>query len=468
MTLVALFAMTMGAWADGIPVSLNVTNISWWGDNAANCSDFKIENVLLLSSNNQVVGSATIQAASCNINIEATDVPVNVKINYSWYSSEDEERWGGEIISSVNATQGSQSFDDMLFVNITYSCTVTLPPRFTLNEEKTEATLESMPTYDLDVNYMLVRDMSVQMTAQVGDGTQEQPRYRVKKDGNKFIPADMEMAAVPALFTVNDAIEQKALTQTQDYIVQIYAIDAEGQPTGEAMTFATFTFEPGIYAVKAVAADGSDYDGETALSNTFQLFQGYEVTVPAGEYATFYKDEKLYVDDEDAVLYTIANVTDTEAQLSDAIKVAPAETPLLVYNKSEESKTFLLIPTDETADEVTPAKEFKGSVSSGKLPASSSTADYYALNGYAFVWVKTDDIEVGANKCWLQIGNQPASTRANTRSIVGGGNTTGIDAIENVTIDNEGWYDLQGRKLQAKPNRGGIYIHNGKKVVVRR
>jgi hypothetical protein len=63
MTLVALFAMTMGAWADGIPVSLNITNISWWGDNAATCSDFQIENVELLSSNNQVVGSATIQAA---------------------------------------------------------------------------------------------------------------------------------------------------------------------------------------------------------------------------------------------------------------------------------------------------------------------------------------------------------------------------------------------------------------------
>ena len=150
----------------------------------------------------------------------------------------------------------------------------------------TEASFE-MPTYDVDVDYELVRDMSVQMQAQVGDGTQEQPRYRVKKDNNnKFIPADMEMAAVPALFTVNDAIEQKALTQTQDYIVQIYAIDAEGQPTGEAMTFATFTFEPGIYAVKAVAATGSAYDGETALSNTFQLFQGYEITVPAGEFAT--------------------------------------------------------------------------------------------------------------------------------------------------------------------------------------
>lgn len=332
----------------------------------------------------------------------------------------------------------------------------------TVNEAKTEASFD-IPTFDVDFSYELVRDMSVQMTATMGDGT-DGVRYRVKKDGNKFILADMEMAAVPALFTVNDGIEQKALTQTQDYIVQIYAIDAEGQPTGDPMTFATFTFEPGIYAVKAVAADGSDYAGETALSNIFKLFQGYEVTVPAGEYISYYQSEALYVEDEDAVLYTIANVTATEAQLSDAIKVAPAETPLLVYNKSEQDKTFLLIPTTENADEVTPAKEFKGSVSSGELPASSSTADYYALNGKAFVWVKYA-IEIGANKCWLQIGDQPAAARAMTRSIVGGGDTTNMDDVR-WQMEDGNYYDLNGRKVE-KPNRKGIYIKGGKKVIVR-
>ena len=147
--------------------------------------------------------------------------------------------------------------------------------------------------------------------------------------------------------------------------------------------------------------------------------------------------------------------------------MAPANTPLLVYNKSEQDKTFLLIPTTNDADEVTPATQFVGTLEATTIPASATGADNYALNGYAFVWVKTA-IEVGANKCWLHIASQPAAARAMTRSIVGGNGTTGIDAIENVTIDNEGWYDLQGRKLQAKPNRKGIYIHNGKKVVVRK
>ena len=326
----------------------------------------------------------------------------------------------------------------------------------------------NMPQYDATAEYELVRDMSVQMTAKMGDGT-DGLRYRVKKSEQvpgKYQPAEMEMMEVLALVKVHDGIEQKDLTQDDDYYCRIYKLDEQTlQPEGDGVMLYDFDFAPGLYALKAFAMDDSDYAGETALSNTFQLFQGYEITVPAGEYATFYKDENLYTEDEDAELYTIASVTDTEAVLSSKITVAPANTPLLVYNKSEESKTFLLIPTTDDADEVTPATQFVGTLEATTIPASTG-ADNYALNGYAFVWVKTA-IEVGANKCWLQIGDQPAAARAMTRSIVGGNGTTGIDAIENVTIDNEGWYDLQGRKLQAKPNRGGIYIHNGKKVVIR-
>jgi hypothetical protein len=32
-------------------------------------------------------------------------------------------------------------------------------------------------------------------------------------------------------------------------------------------------------------------------------------------------------------------------------------------------------------------------------------------------------------------------------------------------MDN--WYDLNGRKLQGKPTRKGVYIQNGQKVVVK-
>ena len=357
----------------------------------------------------------------------------------------------------IKYTSGNQTlYNKMKAVPATFEVTID-------NSLEQPTASFQMPQYDVTASYTLKRDMSVDMPVTVQDAEQNS-RFRVKKQGDTFVPADMNMEQIVALFTVHDDIEEKNLTANTDFTVQLFAVNEEGQKTGEAIPFNDFTFAPGNYVATAVAASNSNYSGETALSNVFTLFQGYEITVPAGEYISYYQSEALYVEDEDAVLYTIANVTATEAQLSDAIKVAPAETPLLVYNKSEQDKTFLLIPTTENADEVTPAKEFKGSLTEGEIPASSAVTDYYALNGKAFVWVKYA-IEIGANKCWLQIGDQPAAARAMTRSITGGGDTTNMDDVR-WQMEDGNYYDLQGRKVE-KPNRKGIYIKNGQKVIVR-
>ena len=316
----------------------------------------------------------------------------------------------------------------------------------------TEASFK-MPAFDATADYTLVRDMTVDVDATIAD------RIRIKKENNVYVVVT-DGQLTPA---VSDNISGTAvaMTATTDYTAKLQKKTEGDTPSwADATTLSVGTFR---YVITGTGL----YDGEIT-TNEFQLFEGYEVTIPAGEYATYFKDEALYVENENAQLYTISSVTESEAVLSEAITVAPANTPLLVYNKSEQDKTFLLIPTtDKTPDNVTAATQFVGTLEATTIPASATGADNYALNGYAFVWVKTA-IEVGANKCWLHIASQPAGARANTRSITGGNGTTGIDAIENVTIDNEGWYDMQGRKLQAKPNRGGIYIHNGKKVVVRK
>ena len=205
--------------------------------------------------------------------------------------------------------------------------------------------------------------------------------------------------------------------------------------------------------------------GDADLTITANFAHGYEVTVAPGEYATLYTDMAVATEDADAELYTISSVTDTEAVLSEAIKVAPKETPLLVYNKGTEAKTFLLMPTEDEPDNVTPAKEFKGTLTAGQIAASTTSVNNYALNGKQFVWVKYA-INIGANKCWLQIGEQPAASRTRTRSIVGGGDATGIDSVDSGQLTDDSYYDLQGRKV-AKPNGKGIYIHNGQKVVLK-
>ena len=44
---------------------------------------------------------------------------------------------------------------------------------------------------------------------------------------------------------------------------------------------------------------------------------------------------------------------------------------------------------------------------------------------------------------------------------------TGIENLESNVNENNVWYTLQGVKLNAQPTQGGVYIHNGKKVLVK-
>lgn len=44
---------------------------------------------------------------------------------------------------------------------------------------------------------------------------------------------------------------------------------------------------------------------------------------------------------------------------------------------------------------------------------------------------------------------------------------TGIRLMEDAQADGEGWYDLSGRRLSGKPASRGVYIQNGKKVVIK-
>ena len=46
-----------------------------------------------------------------------------------------------------------------------------------------------------------------------------------------------------------------------------------------------------------------------------------------------------------------------------------------------------------------------------------------------------------------------------------GDETTNIQQVESGKLKIEGYYDLQGRKV-AQPTKG-LYIHNGKKVVIK-
>ena len=320
----------------------------------------------------------------------------------------------------------------------------------------TEASF-TMPAYDATAEYELVRDMSYQVIPVIAD------RIRIKKDGTNYVP----VTATELVPVITDALDEQnpvimvlydETAKTGDYTVKLQKkVEGDNPSWTDATALSVGTF-------RYVITGANLYDGEITTAE-FQLFEGYEVTIPAGEYITYYRDEPLKLDDNEtnAELYTISAVGTETATLSGPYDAMKALTPMLVHNKNtEEAKTILLIPCNEPDLALTVAPEFKGTLEATTIAASSENQNNYAFNGLQFVWVK-NAVEIGANKAWLSVNTGVPSARITLVF----DETTKIANTNITNITNGDWYDLNGRKLQNIPTKKGVYIFNGRKVVIK-
>ena len=117
------------------------------------------------------------------------------------------------------------------------------------------------------------------------------------------------------------------------------------------------------------------------------------------------------------------------------------------------------------------AKQFQGTVSDKTLTATDKC---YVLNNsgdFILAYPTEGDDKIAAHKCYIDWniennGNTPAPAR-----LISSGDATGIDSMVNGqwSMDNlDGdWFSLDGRRLNGQPTRKGIYIHHGKKTVIK-
>ena len=442
MTLVALFAMTTQAWADEATISLK-------------CGTTKktFEYVTLpWSSTGDILKQVISDYKNVASNIDAITGGDGKVVKYGNEQFTVTGTFSGEatvVVSWYNSSKQSATI------------TVTAPgPLLTLNEAKTEATMESMPTSDVTIDYELVRDMSVSVDAEILN------RIRIQQVENKYVPVT-PTEIIPAVTDNLDTKNPVVMAKDEDYKLVLQKKEEGETPTWtdvEALSVGTFRYQ--------VTGTGL-YDGEI-YTNEFQLFEGYEVVIPAGEYVTYYKDEAVRLeeaDKNDIELCTITAVEDGKAVLSDNFDAMKANTPFLLKNTTNEEKTILLIPCNEPNLAVTVAKEFKGTEGPCEFSEElMATGDFYVCNGKEFIKVRGAGT-LAANKAFLFVeGNNTPASIPFRRSI--GGEGEGTTSIDNLNVndnlnDNEAtWYDLNGRRLQGKPSQKGLYIKNGRKVVV--
>ena len=437
MTLVALLALATGAWADiaqgdvfmfgsyiDFGTSVKCKLYSGGTDNTTVAKSTKLP----LTYGGYENGKHQLVFNSAN----ATSYLYIVDTNSA-------KPWGIKVIG------GDGSNDNPFTFSTVYDWPNNCPQELIIGTDGTCSF--DMPASDVTIDYELVRDMTIAVSAEMPS------RVRIQKDNNVFVA----VTASEMLPTVTDGIDEQnpaTMTSATDYTLQLQK-EGENNSWTDVTELSVGTFR---YAVTGVGL----YDG-VMYTNTFELFQGYEIEVPAGEYVTYYKDENLYEEDPDVKLYTISSVSTTAATLSSEIAIAPASTPILVYNGGQEAKTVLLIPTVDAADNVQAATAFKGTLTETTIPASTSTQNNYAFNGKQFVWVK-EALPVAANKCWLEIPNSANAAPAMTIVF---GEATGIGVIDNGQRTSGDWYDLNGRKLEGRPTKKGVYINNGRKVVIK-
>ena len=211
-------------------------------------------------------------------------------------------------------------------------------------------------------------------------------------------------------------------------------------------------------------------------SGTPATYSGYCTTVPARYalikvgttgFATLSYNEALDFTNVETIYAYTATVSGKEISFTRVNKV-PANTGLLLRNPQAEAAAEANVPVIASADAiennalVAVNEEIAELASDGEDGSTN-----YILNkpnGKNVGFFLAANKKVGAGKAYL---NVPAGASVKSFAEVFGGETDGVEAIENGqwTIDNAVIYNLAGQRLQKLQR--GVNIVGGKKVVVK-
>lgn len=136
----------------------------------------------------------------------------------------------------------------------------------------------------------------------------------------------------------------------------------------------------------------------------------------------------------------------------------PANTPVLVYGDEAKEYTTDFLKQSDAADDVT-ANGLQGSATE----ATECDGTQYGLGVVdgQLGWYKMESGSLDAGKAYLSISSSSAKSFYEIPATI----VTGINTVNADKKADDVYYDLMGRRVVAPQH--GVYIHNGKKVVVK-
>lgn len=196
-------------------------------------------------------------------------------------------------------------------------------------------------------------------------------------------------------------------------------------------------------------------------------------TITPAQYGTYYTED-AFVMPEGVTGYTITDKNGESLTLNAAYpanEVVPAKTALLLKATekpaTKQEFTYTIVNSDKVAPE---GNLLHGSVEATETHVEGATT-YYKLakgeEGIGFYWANENGTAFtnGANKAYLAITGKLSQMRGFSFESM----TTGINNVVANTNNSKNAviYDLNGRRVNSLNAAKGVYIVNGKKVIVK-
>lgn len=252
------------------------------------------------------------------------------------------------------------------------------------------------------------------------------------------------------------------------FIPRVYSVESGVIPAEEAVGWYTYDLPINMDGTCYIILRGESYYGAATYMDNFvvsEIVSSVDITMNSFGIMTYASPYKLDYSSVSGLKAYAATAINTDGDLTmTQVNVAPRKAGLLLKG---DPGTYSIPVTNAAADDLTDNKLV------GLVKPTAVTADYvYILaNGTQGVnWYPLDpsDNTIGANKAYLQLtAEEDAAISTGARGLnMIFEDATGIGNIF-TTVETGAWYTLQGLRLDKKPTTKGVYIHNGKKVVIK-
>lgn len=399
------------------------------------------------------------------VTLDASEYTVSWGDKNTELSGADESDWAKVIITSTGKNFTTGTSTSLNFKIVAANVEITAPDQTVVyngnKQAYTKATVNN-ENAKLSITYYATAEDRTNGTNPLAEAPTNADTYYIKvtqTDGHytadpKDATFTIEQFSINgATITLNKTVltyneTEQTVEVTEVKVGEIVVPATSYEVSGNVQTLAgehtvTVTAKPNGDAFK------NNFKGSATTTFTIKD-RTAEINFASGlSYMTYYKSDENFLIPDGVTAYIITGVGETTVTVK-KMTYLKANTPLLL----------------EKTDGSTIEKDPNESFDENKLVYANADV---ATTGNEYVLYKNEFVKatktITQGKCYLNL-----TGAAPSRGMYGIGHddTTAINSAslnDNEEMINDNWYDLQGRRI-AKPTKAGLYIKNGKKMVI--